>query len=194
MKTKAEEFTGQVQDYMDSLKRTLDSLNMEEFNNILGILKDAYHNEKTIFIMGNGGSAATASHIVCDLNKGVSYTRKKKFKMICLNDNIPTLMAYANDASYDDIFVEQLKNFLKPGDIVIGISGSGNSRNVLKAIEYANANDGVSIGLCGYNGGKLKQSAHHFIHVNINDMQIVEDIHLIIGHIMMRVYGEEASA
>ena len=106
----------------------------------------------------------------------------KKFKFICLNDNIPSLMAYANDLSFEDIFVEQLKNFYQKGDIVIGISGSGNSMNVLKAIDYANENGGVTVGLTGYSGGKLIEMAQHNVHIPIDDMQIVEDLHMVLDH------------
>jgi D-sedoheptulose 7-phosphate isomerase len=102
-------------------------------------------------------------------------------------------MAYANDVSYEDIFVEPLKNFFKPGDLVIGISGSGNSKNVLKAIEYANQNGGTTFGLVGYDGGKLKQLAQNCIHVNINDMQITEDLHMVMDHLIMKVLCEQMS-
>ena len=100
--------------------------------------------------MGNGGSGASASHAAGDLNKGVSYGREKRFRVISLNDNLATLTAYANDVSYVDVFVEQLKNFLRPGDLVIAISGSGNSPNVLKAIEYANQQGAITVGLTGF--------------------------------------------
>jgi D-sedoheptulose 7-phosphate isomerase len=137
--------------------------------------------------MGNGGSAATASHFVCDFNKGLSYGRERKYKFLCLNDNVPALMAYANDVGYDAVFVEQLKNFLQVGDLVIGISGSGNSANVVKAVEYANAHGAVTLALVGYDGGQLKRVAKHCVHVDIADMQIVEDLHMILDHMSMRV-------
>lgn len=183
-----QDFIGVIKDYQHRLKDALDSLDLNEINNVLNKIKSAYDNEKTIFIMGNGGSAATASHIVCDLNKGACFNLNKKFKLISLNDNIPSILAIANDINYESIFVEQLKNFLGPEDIVIGISGSGNSKNVIKAIEYANKNRGITIGLCGYNGGLLKRIANFSIHVKVNDMQISEDIHLILGHIMMKIF------
>jgi len=137
--------------------------------------------------MGNGGSSATASHYVCDFNKGISMNQDKKFKFICLNDNIPSLMAYANDLSFEDIFVEQLKNFYQKGDIVIGISGSGNSMNVLKAIDYANENGGVTVGLTGYSGGQLIEMVQHNVHIPIDDMQIAEDLHMVLDHCMMKI-------
>ncbi len=178
-----------IEGYLSRLQDTIKNLNTDEINNFINLLVEARDNDKNIFIMGNGGSAATASHFTGDFNKGVSYQHDqfKRFKFICLNDNLPTLMAYANDVSYDDIFVEPLKNFFKPGDLVIGISGSGNSKNVLKAIEYANQNGGVTFGLVGYDGGKLKQLAQSCIHVNINDMQITEDLHMVMDHLIMKI-------
>lgn len=140
-----------------------------------------------IYTMGNGGSASTASHFCCDFNMGMSYNQDKKFRLICLNDNVPTMMAYANDLSYENIFVEQLKNFLNPDDVVIAISGSGNSKNVLKAVEYANANGGITIGLTGFDGGKLKQIAKYSVNTNIDDMQITEDVHIILCHMIYSI-------
>jgi D-sedoheptulose 7-phosphate isomerase len=113
---------------------------------------------------------------------------RKNFKLICLNDNIPTMMAYANDLSWDDIFVGPLKNYFKPGDLVIGISGSGNSMNVVKAIEWANSNEGITIALTGYDGGKLHSIAKYNVHVPINDMQITEDLHMVLDHCMMKIF------
>lgn len=147
---------------------------------------EAYHNNRHIFVMGNGGSASTASHWPCDFNKGCSLDREKKFKMICLNDSISTMLAYANDLSYEDVFVGQLKNFFIPGDLVIGISGSGNSENVLRAIDYANKNGGTTAGLCGFSGGKLYQKVKIPLLAKVDDMQKVEDIHMIIVHMSMQ--------
>lgn len=177
----------EISEYFDRLKQTLDSVDQNDFNTLINLLVAAKNANKQIFIMGNGGSAATASHFVCDFNKGVSLLEEKKFKFICLNDNIPSLMAYANDISYDDIFVYPLSTYFNPGDIVIGISGSGNSRNVIKALEYANENNGITIGLTGYDGGKVKQLCNHNIHISIDDMQLTEDLHMILGHCMMQI-------
>lgn len=144
-----QDFYKDIANYLNRLQETIAKLNHDEINTFINLLIAARDEEKQIFIMGNGGSASTASHFCCDFNKGSSYGFDKRFKFICLNDNVPGMMAYANDVSYDDIFVEQLKNFFQPGDYVIGISGSGNSKNVLKAIEYAKENGGVTIGLTG---------------------------------------------
>lgn len=176
-----------IQDYLNKLKSTIDRLNQNEINTFINLLIKARDEERQIFIMGNGGSAATASHFACDFNKGASYGYDKRFKFICLNDNIATMMAYSNDVSYEDSLMEQLKNFFKAGDYVIGISGSGNSKNVLKAIQYANENNGVTIGLTGYQGGKLKQICHYSVNMGIDDMQISEDLHMMMDHLSLRV-------
>ena len=175
--------------YFERLKDTLDKMSVDDINGLIHVMEEARKNGRQVFIMGNGGSAATASHAVCDINKGVSYGKDKRFKMICLNDNFPTMMAYANDVSYDDVFVEPLKNFFNEGDVVIGISGSGNSKNVLKAIEWANENGGTTVGLSGYTGGKMKEICKFNVHVPIMDMQISEDIHMVLVHVMMRLLG-----
>jgi D-sedoheptulose 7-phosphate isomerase len=180
------------QRYIENLKITLDQFPHRRFEQLIEILLKAYHEERQIFVMGNGGSAATASHWVCDLNKGCSQIHKnKRFKMICLNDNLSTMLAYANDSSYDDIFIEQLKNYYVKGDVVIGISGSGNSVNVINAIDYTNANGGITVGLCGFLGGRLHRLVHLPILVKVDDMQQIEDIHLIITHMTMQRLCQE---
>lgn len=137
--------------------------------------------------MGNGGSGSNASHFVGDLNKGFSYGREKRFRAICLNDNQAALTAYSNDVSYEDAFVELLRNFLRPGDVVVGISGSGNSPNILKAIAYANEVGAHTVGLCGFNGGKLAGLARTPLLAPVHDMQQVEDVHMILFHIATQV-------
>ncbi len=173
--------------YKDGLKQALDTVPLEVFEELVRLLDQAYQEERQVFLMGNGGSGATASHIACDLNKGVSYGLGKRFRVICLNDNVPTTLAYANDVSYEDVFVEPLKNFLRPGDLVIGISGSGNSPNILKAIAYANSQGAHTVGLAGFNGGKLAGLAGTPLVVQVNDMQKAEDIHLILLHVVMQI-------
>lgn len=173
-------------EYIDELKKILDRFPHDEFERFIEVMMDAYFSEKRIFVMGNGGSGSTASHWACDINKGCSVNRGKRFKMICLNDNTPTVLAYANDLSYEDIFIEQLKNFFVPGDVVIGISGSGNSGNVLKAIDFANENGGLSVGLCGFGGGELFKKVQIPLLISVHDMQKVEDIHMIVVHMSMQ--------
>lgn len=182
------DFATEILEYLGKMKTIIDRLNISEINQFITILCEAREKSKQIFIMGNGGSAATASHFCNDFNKGASFEFKDqaRFKFICLNDNVSTLMAYANDVSYDDVFVEQLKNFFNPGDIVIGISGSGNSKNVIKAIEYANSNNGITVALTGYDGGGLKRIAEYSVHIDVDDMQIVEDMHMMLDHLSMK--------
>jgi D-sedoheptulose 7-phosphate isomerase len=173
--------------YCQELKETLDAFPTEKFVELVRLLEDAYQQERQVFLMGNGGSGATASHIACDLNKGVSCGLKKRFRVICLNDSMPTALAYANDLSYEHVFAEPLKNFLRPGDLVIGLSGSGNSPNVLKAIEYANLEGAHTVGVSGFNGGRLAVLARTALVVPVNDMQKAEDAHLIMFHAIMQL-------
>jgi D-sedoheptulose 7-phosphate isomerase len=180
-------YTAAISDYLKGLRNTIEDLDVGEIDQVCRIFKNAYDQERTIFLMGNGGSASTASHIACDINKGACLNAKKKFHVMALTDNLPVITAIANDINYDSIFLEQLKSFAKPGDVVVGISGSGNSPNVLKGIEYARQTGCTTIGVCGYDGGKLKTLVDCCFHVKINDMQIVEDLHLVLGHILMRV-------
>ena len=184
-----------VADYISRIKRILDDMvdsNLsEQINAMVEVLLKARSENKTVFIMGNGGSASTASHFVGDLSKGTIVEGFPRFKAMALTDNIPNMLAWGNDSSYDDIFVEQLKNLLNPGDVVIGISGSGNSPNVLKAIEYANANNAITIGWSGFSGGKLKELAQIPVVVPSHYMQRIEDIHLLLEHLMTSLIREE---
>jgi len=182
----------EITKYLNSVNDTLSNMSIENIDAFTSLLMEAYNNDKTIYIFGNGGSAATASHFCGDLIKGVSYGLNKRFRAICLNDNMPTLMAIANDISYDDIFVEQLKNFLNKDDLVIGISGSGNSINIVKAMEYANQAGAKTVAICGYKGGKIKDISHLAIHASVNDMEVSEDIHqLILTHCVKRIITKE---
>lgn len=183
-----------IENYLQRVKNTIDGLDKTEIETFVNLLIKARNEDNTIFIMGNGGSASTASHFLCDIAKGASFGQEKRFKVVCLNDNIPIMMAYSNDISYEDIFVEQLKNQLRKGDLVIALSGSGNSKNVLKAIEYANEYNGITVGITGYSGGKLKEIANYSVNSNVDDMQISEDIHMILMHVTMQylMYPQEA--
>jgi D-sedoheptulose 7-phosphate isomerase len=176
----------QIKQYFEKLQSTITNININEVEICAKVLLDAYENGKQIFICGNGGSASTASHFAADINKGVSYGLEKRFRVIPLTDNLATISAYTNDIEYDIVFVEQLKNFFNNGDILIGISGSGNSKNVLQAIEYVNLNGGITIGWTGFNGGRLKEISQLSVNANIDDMQISEDMHMIFTHLMMK--------
>jgi len=181
------DYIQEIGEYFYKLKKTIDLISKEELSQLINILVSAKDAGKTIFIMGNGGSAATASHYCCDFNKGVSLGQDKMFKFICLNDNVPTMMAYSNDISYDEVFVGPLRNFLNEGDYVIGISGSGNSMNVIKALEFANGKGAITIGLTGFSGGKVMNLCKYNVHIPIDDMQITEDLHMVLDHCMMKI-------
>lgn len=181
------DYKQKLKNYIDEEIRVINSLNLDHINTVMNILENARLSGKSIFICGNGGSAATASHFCCDFNKGVSENQEEKYKFECLNDNVPTMMAVANDINYDEIFRFPLKSKMKAGDILIGVSGSGNSKNVVNAMEYAKSIGGITIALVGYSGGKLKDMADYCIHVNIDNMQISEDIHMMLDHLMMYV-------
>jgi D-sedoheptulose 7-phosphate isomerase len=183
------QFRVEIDAYFEKLKRTLDLVSRDELDNFLALLLDALDRGCHVFIMGNGGSSSTASHFVADFNKGLSLGKKKRFRFSCLSDNTATITAYANDLSYDDIFVEQLRNFLEPQDLVIAISGSGNSRNIINAVEYANAVGAATLGLTGYDGGALKKLAGHSVHIPIDDMQVTEDLHMVLDHMAYAILG-----
>lgn len=179
------DYRERIGDYLELEKKILDNLSVEDINRVMNVLEHARLSGKRIFTCGNGGSASTASHMGSDFNKGISYTQEIKYNMECLSDNVPMMMAVANDFSYDDIFVVPLKNKMKPGDVLIGISGSGNSENVIRAFTYANEIGAETIAFTGYSGGKLKKMAKYNIHVQVDNMQITEDIHLVLNHMMM---------
>lgn len=179
-------FAQEAQHYLNRLKSVMDDLDLTVYARVVDDLLDAWRRQARIFVMGNGGSGATASHLACDINKGCCFDLDRKFKMICLNDNMPTVLALANDVSYDAVFEEQLKNFLEPADLVIGISGSGNSPNVLRAVSYAAAHGGRTQGWCGFGGGKLAGLVDLALVVPSDDMQQVEDTHIIVAHMLMQ--------
>lgn len=182
------DFKIQIKEYLELEKLVISSLNMDELNIVMNKILETYENEGFIYIFGNGGSSSTASHFVNDFNKGISEKLSKRFKFVCLNDNVSTVMAVANDNGFEEVFRFQLKNYLTSKDLVIGISGSGNSPNVVNAIQYANEIGAHTVGLVGYSGGIVKNIAKYSVHVNIDNMQIVEDIHMIIDHMMMSIF------
>lgn len=179
------DYTQKLRAYLDEEIEVIRSLDLEAISAVMNVLEKARLEGRHIFICGNGGSAATASHFASDFNKGVSENLDVKYRFECLSDNVPMMMAVANDISYDEVFREPLKNKMVEGDIVIGISGSGNSQNVVNAFDYAKSNGATTIAIVGYSGGKLKEMADYCIHVNINNMQIAEDLHMVMDHLMM---------
>jgi len=179
--------------YRADLIASLNTLDIGGIEKAAAIMSAARANGKTIYLSGNGGSAASASHFVCDMVKGASYGRNTRFRIISLNENIGTLTAYSNDVGYDAIFTEQLKNFAQPGDVFMAISGSGNSPNVVNAMKYANQIGCKTIGLSGRDGGKLAELAQLNIHVPNQHMGRIEDIHMMTCHMIAYYFMEAAT-
>ncbi len=181
-------------EYFNEVKKILDKISLENIEKIANIIHDAYKNERHIFIMGNGGSAANASHFACDLAKGTLHPtdtqRIKRFKVTALTDNVASMTAWGNDLSYEHIFSEQLKNLAGEGDVVIGISASGNSPNILKAIKLAREFRAITIGLAGFDGGELAKIVDAAIVVEVRRYDMSEDIHLMLAHIITRHFLE----
>ena len=172
--------------YLDRLKRAIDAIDRNALAQTIDVIRKGWQDGQQFIAFGNGGSGLAALHYIHDWNKGVTDATGVPFRGRTLNDNIGLVTAFANDVSYDDVFAEQLKSAMNPGDVVMGISGSGNSENVLRAVRYANANGGVTIGLSGYPGGQLEQLAQYNVCTNILDMQIAEDLQMVFGHLVMR--------
>jgi D-sedoheptulose 7-phosphate isomerase len=170
--------------YKADVLKAIETIELEKVVLAIDILKRARDEDRRIFVCGNGGSASTASHFVCDMVKGASFHRDKRFRIMALTDSLPTITAYANDVCYDCVFVEQLKNFAEPGDVVMAISGSGNSPNVLQAMEYANSIGCRTIALSGRNGGKLGPMAQLNLQASNPHMGRIEDVHMIVMHMI----------
>ena len=173
-----------IKNYFGTIKNLLDRLDIGSVENAAKLIELAFYSEKNIYIIGNGGSAATASHIANDFSKGIKTGTEKNFKVISLTDNIPLITAISNDIGYKYIFVDQLKIFVKENDVVIGISASGNSENVVLALEYAKSKGAMTIAIVGFDGGQLKRIADVCVHVETAKGMYgpVEDIHMIIEH------------
>ncbi len=180
-----------IRSYIDEMHITLDQLPLDLVDELIDILFDARLSGRQVFLLGNGGSAATASHFVCDLAKNTRSEGWPPFRVIGLTDNIASLTAYANDEGYQFVFSQQLANLVRPGDIVIGISASGNSPNVLRAIELANKAKARTIGFTGFDGGQLGEIVDIHINVPSNTIEQVEDIHLMFEHMICKALKEE---
>lgn len=177
-----------MQSYIRQEIKTLKKLNLDEINDAANAIVDCRNRDGIVYTMGNGGSAATASHFVCDFAKGLSENVEgQKFKFECLCDNTPLFMAIGNDIGYDEVFRFQLKDKLTENDLVLAISGSGNSQNIINACKYAKEVGAKIIGISGYDGGELYQISDYHMHAPIDDMQIAEDIHMIFDHMLLRV-------
>ncbi|MGP1411550.1 MAG: SIS domain-containing protein [Peptoanaerobacter stomatis] len=182
------DYRNQIQEYINLEIETLKKLDVNAINKAMNLIYDTYEKEGTIYVFGNGGSSATASHYQNDFNKGISEYVEKKFRFLCLNDNVPTVMAIANDIGFEEIFRFQLKNKLKKDDIILAISGSGNSKNVLNAVEYAKECGNKIIGMTGYKGGRLLELSDVSLNAPVMSMQVTEDIHMIYDHLIMSIF------
>ncbi len=179
-------------DYLEDLKETISGLDPIALGRAISWMKEARDAGRMVYVCGNGGSAAIASQMVTDIVKGASYGHRARFKMIGLTDSIGIITAYANDVDYDCVFVEQLRNFAQEGDVLLAVSGSGNSRNVLKAVEYANSIGCRTIGLTKTGGGILKDIAHLTLGVPNNHMGRLEDCFFVMTHVIAYAFMEEA--
>ena len=172
----------QCRPYFELLSKSIQALPFDDVDRVANLLVRAYEQECSIFLFGNGGSAALASHFACDLGKGTVNGSKKRFRVMALTDNVPLMTAWANDSKYEDIFAEQLANFARPGDIAFGISGSGNSPNVLRALRTAKSAGAITVGLAGFAGGKMRPLCDACVVIPCDNMQIIEDLHLCVAH------------
>jgi D-sedoheptulose 7-phosphate isomerase len=174
--------------YFEELQRVMVSFPKDGIDQIADTLVRAYDAGRTVYLCGNGGSAALASHFACDLGKGTAYCNGgKRLRALSLTDNLPTLTAWANDSGYEDVFSEQLRNFVQPGDVAVGISGSGSSKNVLNALQVAREAGATTVGISGFQGGEVKFLCDICVIVPSSNMQIIEDLHLAMTHSIFRI-------
>lgn len=182
--------TANYSKYLGELKGVMDEFPLADLKNLTEILFRAYQNDRTIFLFGNGGSAALASHLATDLAKGThfpgpaSMKNVRRMRVLALTDNTPLMTAWSNDLEYEQVFSGQLENFVRARDVAFGISGSGNSPNVLRALELARRSGATTVGFAGFGGGKMKALLDCAVVVNSTNMQQVEDAHVILSHLL----------
>jgi D-sedoheptulose 7-phosphate isomerase len=174
-----------IRGYLAELDSTLRALPQGQVADLIDAIRDVRDRDAQIFVVGNGGSAATASHFAVDLGKGASLGAERRFRVLSLTDNVPWITALGNDLSYADVFVEQLRNYARPGDLLLAFSGSGNSENVLRAVRYANSIGCRTIGLAGFAGGRLREEAQECLVVSADHMGRIEDGHFVIQHLVV---------
>ncbi|MDQ2760331.1 MAG: SIS domain-containing protein [Actinomycetota bacterium] len=179
-----------IRSYLDRLEAALATIPPEQVEELSGRLYRAYQDGKQVFLLGNGGSASTASHMAADLAKNTIGPNMRRFRILSLNDNVPLLTALSNDMGYHRMFAEQLINLIRPGDVLVAISGSGNSSNVLRAIEYARGQCAQIVGLLGFSGGRAAELCDTAIVVDSDDYGVVEDAHLILNHILVEYFRD----
>ena len=172
-------------EYMAEAQNAMANMSLAAIEDVVRVMKEAWEHDRQVFLMGNGGSAATASHFVNDLNKTAILPRKSRFRAISLNDNVPLITAWANDASYEDIFAQQMLNYVESGDILVGISTSGNSPNIVKALQLGRSVGAITVGLTGFSGGQLKGLVDYCVSVPTDDVMQIEGLHSVILHAMI---------
>jgi D-sedoheptulose 7-phosphate isomerase len=173
-----------INKYLLETQKVLGEMSKRSIATLVFMLYETWRQRRQTFIMGNGGSASTASHMANDLSKATIVSGKPRMKVMALSDNISLITAWANDTSYEQVFKEQLENLLEKGDLVIGISASGNSPNVLRAMEFARRNEAVTAGWTGLSGGKLKELVDHCVHAPTDDVGMIESVHLVLDHLV----------
>ena len=179
-----------INDYIEKSIICLENMknHVSQIEKISQLLINARDEKRSIFLLGNGGSASNASHYFCDMNKTSNMNNENRFKAISLVDNMPIISAYTNDISFNSVFTEQLKNFFQEKDILIAISGSGNSKNVIDAVEYVKEKNGIVVGLTGFDGGILKSKCNECLIIPSDSMYRIEDMHLMINHILTSIF------
>jgi D-sedoheptulose 7-phosphate isomerase len=175
-----------IPSYLEELSATIGKLPLPDIDRLVSLLLEAYSGGRTVFLFGNGGSAVLASHMACDLGKGTAPASGKRLRAVALTDNVALITAWANDTRYENIFAEQLENLLQAGDVAFAISGSGNSPNILAALNFARHAGAVTAGIAGFEGGKMKPLCDVCAVVPSRNMQIIEDLHLAIAHSVFR--------
>ncbi len=182
-----------AKNYLKDLSAVIQEIDPEPLERVIECMREARDNKRTIFSCGNGGSASIASEMVVDINKGASYGKEKRFRMIGLSDSIATITAYANDVNYESVFVEQLKNWVQPDDVLIAISGSGNSPNILRAVEYANSVGCTTVGCTTSKSGQLREISKLPLLVPSGHMGHLEDCFYMMTHVLCYAFIDEAS-
>lgn len=182
----------QISDYLAETARVIQATPEADVDAVAEAFEQAWDDGRRIFVCGNGGSGSLASHLACDYNKNCNSPTSRRFKVIPLTDNIPTILAYANDVSYDEVFVEQLKNLFEPGDLVVGVSGSGNSENVVRALQWTREHGGRTLGFIGFGGGRMKDLCDVALIADSHDMQHCEDAHVVWMHLLMQRFMKRA--
>ena len=179
-----------IRQYLEDVRYTLDALPLERVQTVVDLLLSANYAGSTVFICGNGGSAATASHFACDLAKGTITPNRPRFRVVALTDNVPLMTAWSNDVSYDNVFADQLAGLMRRADVLVAVSGSGNSPNVLRAVELANSMEGITIGFSGFDGGRLSKLVDLPVIAPSRCMEQIEDVHMVLCHLICTVLRE----